>query len=114
MYTPSEQCPVRDVCVHNGKGLVHIRELTDAQGLYGHGRLFAHITLDPGCSIGEHDHQHETEFYYILQGDAVFSDNGVLRTVHPGDVCATGYGQRHSLENQTAAPVELVALIVTE
>ena len=54
MYTLSENCPRRDVSVHNGSGLIHIKDLTDKEGLYGHGRMFAHVTVDPGCSIGYH------------------------------------------------------------
>ena len=114
MYTPSEKCPRRDTCIQNGIGLSHIKDLTDRDGLYGHGRLFAHITVDPGCSIGYHAHNHETEFYYILKGDAVFNDNGQEVQVHPGDICSTGYGQSHSLENRSTEPVELIALIVME
>lgn len=114
MYTLSENCPVKDVCVQNGKGLIHIKELTDKAGLYGHGRMFAHVTVQPGCSIGYHDHQHETEFYYIIKGEAVFNDDGREVTLHPGDIGATGYGQSHGLENRTEEPVELIALIVME
>ncbi len=114
MYTLSENCPRRDVSVHHGSGLIHIKNLTDAEGLYGHGRMFAHVTVDPGCSIGYHDHQHETEFYYIIKGEAVFNDDGKEVVVRPGDICATGYGQHHGLENRTSEPVELIALIVCE
>ena len=114
MYTLSENCPRKDVCVQNGKGFVHIKELTDKEGLYNHGRLFAHVTVDPGCSIGYHDHQHETEFYYIIKGEAVFNDDGKEVLVHAGDICATGYGASHGLENKTDEPVELIALIVME
>ena len=114
MYTLSENCARRDACVQNGKGLIHIKDLTDKEGLYGHGRMFAHITVDPGCSIGFHAHQHETEFYYIIKGEAVFQDDDKEVLVHPGDICATGYGHSHGLENKTDEPVELIALIVLE
>ncbi len=75
--------------------------------------MFSHIVVNPGCSIGYHDHQHETEFYYILRGEAVFNDDGTEVPVHPGDICATGFGQHHALENRGKEPVELIALIVT-
>ena len=68
MFTPSDKCPRRDACVQNGRGLIHMKDLTDKEGLYNHGRLFAHVTVDPGCSIGDHPHDHETEFYYIIKG----------------------------------------------
>lgn len=64
MYTTSENCPRKDVRVWEGKGLIHVKDLTDQKGLYGHGRLFTHTVVDPGCSIGYHTHDHETEFYY--------------------------------------------------
>ena len=86
MYTLSENCPRKDVCVQNGKGLIHIKDLTDKEGLYGHGRMFSHVTVDPGCSIGYHNHEHETEFYYIIKGEAVFNDDGKEVIVHAGDI----------------------------
>ena len=36
MYTLSENCLRKDVCVQNGKGLVHIKELTDKEELPSH------------------------------------------------------------------------------
>jgi len=114
MYTLSENCKRADTKVWDGKGEVHIKHLTDKEGLYGHGRMFAHVTIDPGCSIGYHDHHHETEFYYIIKGEGVFSDNGREVLLRAGDIGATGYGEGHALENRTSEPLEMIALIVTE
>ena len=114
MYTLSENCPRREICAFNGKGTVQIKDLTDKEGLYGHGRMFAHIVVDPGCSIGYHDHHHETEFYYILKGEGRFNDNGEEKTVHAGDICATGYGEVHGIENIGSEDLEMMALIVLE
>ena len=114
MYTTSENCPRKDVRVWEGKGLIHVKDLTDQKGLYGHGRLFTHTVVDPGCSIGYHTHDHETEFYYIVKGEAVFNDNGKEVILRAGDIGATGYGEGHGLENRTNEPVEMIALIVTE
>jgi len=114
MVTRSEDCGRRNACVQQGKGIIHMKDLTDKEGLYGHGRLFSHLTVDPGCSIGDHDHQHETEFYYVIRGEGVFNDDGKEVIVHTGDICATGYGRRHGIENRTEEPLELIALIVME
>ena len=114
MYTLSNDCPRRESCVQNGKGITKMKDLATKEQMYGHCRLFSHIVLDPGCSIGYHTHTNETEFYYILKGEALFSDNGREVLLHAGDVAATGYGEGHSLENQTDEPVELMALIVLE
>ena len=114
MHIVSDNCPIRQVCLKDGNGLVQIKDITDQAGLYGHGRLFAHLTVNPGCSIGPHVHEHETEFYYILRGEGIFNDNGTDVTVRPGDVCATRHGELHALENRGREPLELMALIVME
>ena len=33
MLTRSENCPRRDACVQNGKGLIHMKDLTDKDGI---------------------------------------------------------------------------------
>ena len=112
MYTLSENCPRRDACIQNGKGTVNIKDLTDKEGLYGHGRMFAHVTIQPGCSIGYHTHNHETEFYYIIKGEAVFNDDGKEVILHAGDIAATGWGEVHGIENKSDEVLEMIALIV--
>lgn len=114
MYVRSENCPRNTACVQNGKGVAKMKELAAPEQMYHKVRLFKHITLDPGCSIGYHTHEHETEFYYMLRGEAVFSDNGTEVVLRAGDISATGYGEGHSLENRSQDPVEIIALIVTE
>ena len=114
MVTRSENRAERDQCVRNGNGLVHFKDIANQDELYNHARLFSHLTVNPGCSIGTHTHEHETEFFYILKGEGLFHDNGVDVKVHPGDVCATGYGAEHSMENISDEPLEFVALIMLE
>ena len=114
MITRSADCPTRDQCIREGKGLTHIKDLADKAALYNHARMFAHLTLEPGRSIGPHAHEGETEFFYILKGEGQFNDNGTVTTVRPGDVCATGYGTSHSMENVTDKPLEFIALIMLE
>ena len=108
MYTRSENCPRRELCIQNGKGLVELKDLTDREGLYGHGRMFAHVTIRPGCSIGDHPVEH------TLALEGVFNDNGKEVVVHAGDICATGYGEVHGMENRSDDVLEMIALIVME
>lgn len=115
MYTLSENCPRREACAQKGKGITKFIDLATKEQMYDHARLFSHIFLEPGCSIGYHTHTHETEFYYMLKGEAVFNDNGREEVIlRAGDIAATGYGEGHSLENQSQETVELIALIVLE
>lgn len=114
MVIQSENCPRKDACVWEGKGVVHMKELADKKSMYDHVRMFAHNTLDPGCSIGYHPHYNETEFYYILKGEGVFNDNGTEVILRAGDISATAHGEYHGLENRSDEPLEMIALIVLD
>jgi mannose-6-phosphate isomerase-like protein (cupin superfamily) len=89
MYTLSENLPRKEMQAFDGMGTVISKILTDKDGLYGHGRLFNHSVINPGCSIGYHVHNNETEFYYILKGEAVFNDDGKEVILHAGDIGIT-------------------------
>src|SRR5699024_7367646 len=70
--------------LHGGEGEVTISRLLDkgiAEGL----DLFALVTVPIGASIGYHRHQNVSEGYYILSGDAEFTDaDGSVKTVGTG------------------------------
>ena len=76
-------------------------------------RMLAEITLQPGCSIGDHSHENETEYYVILSGEGTVNDNGVTVPVKPGDAVITGNGAAHSIGNTGAVPLVFHATIVT-
>jgi mannose-6-phosphate isomerase-like protein (cupin superfamily) len=97
----------------DGDGQITVRSLlNNEEEMYHKGRVFAHTTLPPGCSIGYHIHSDESETYYILSGIGEFNDNGTLKTVHPGDVTFTPAGQGHGIRNVGDEPLELIALIL--
>ena len=114
MITFGKDCKTVETCIQGGKGVCRVKHLTDREGLYGHGRMFAQVTIPVGCSIGDHPHTGETEFYYILKGQGLFNDNGEKKAVAAGDICATGFGEVHGLENTGAEDLEMMALIVME
>ena len=76
-----------------GQGHVLIKRLLNEKQLNGKCGLYAEVTLEPGCSLGYHEHHNESETYYILSGKGIYSDNGTLRMVKAGDVTFTSDGQ---------------------
>jgi mannose-6-phosphate isomerase-like protein (cupin superfamily) len=76
-------------------------------------RMLAELTLKPGCSIGSHSHETETEYFVILSGEGVINDNGTEKPVKAGDVVITGNGASHSLSNNGSVPLVFHAIIVT-
>lgn len=99
--------------MRDGDGTVQLTHfITSPAELEDKGRLFAKITLNPGCSIGYHVHEKDAELFYILTGTAEYNDNGEMRTVSAGDVTICPAGTGHGIANRTDGVVELVAVIV--
>ena len=98
--------------MRGGDGTVKITHLAVEKELYGKGRLFAQITLEPGCGIGYHTHDADSEIFHILSGKAIYSDNGAEKEVYAGDVLICPKGEGHSIKNAGDTDVVLTALIV--
>ena len=96
-----------------GEGHVFIEPLLGKKELAGKCGLYAQVTLEPGCSLGYHEHHGESETYYILQGSGTYSDNGTETAVKAGDTTFCPSGEGHSLENtSTEGNLVFMALII--
>jgi quercetin dioxygenase-like cupin family protein len=70
-------------------------------------------TLKSGCSLGLHQHNGNSEAYYILSGKGIYNDNGVLTEVEAGDTTFTADGESHGLENAGSEDLVFMALVVS-
>ena len=100
--------------MRGGKGEIIIEHLIDESVRGKNVRMFAKITVAPGCSIGYHEHVGERETYYIAEGEGVYDDNGQKRTVKKGDVTVTPSNKGHAIENSGENPLILIALIILD
>ena len=98
--------------MRGGDGQVQLTALLQPEEMLGKGRLFSTITLEPGCSIGEHQHVGEAEIFYIVQGAARITDNGAEHVLQAGDMLFTGDGDRHSVANAGNETMVMVAVIL--
>lgn len=105
------QVEVREA-MRGGNGRVQIMHVFKQEELKGKCRLFAKITLEPGCSIGLHEHVDEEEVFYIIKGRGRVVDGGVERDVAEGDAILTGDGASHSIENIGDEDLQLMAVIL--
>lgn len=95
-----------------GDGEVTIKRILGEKELNGKCGLYAWVTIQPGSSLGYHEHKNESETYYILSGTAEYNDNGTTRTVKAGDVTYTPDGCGHALKPIGNEPVVFMALII--
>lgn len=114
MIRKAEECKVEyREHMRDGNGTVQITNLIASNAeLNDKGRLFGKITLNPGCSIGYHVHEKDSELFYILKGTAKYMDGDTEKVVTAGDVTVCPAGTGHSIANDTDEVVELVAVIV--
>lgn len=103
---------VQNMCGANGH--VILKHLLGEKELNGKCRLYAEVTLEPGCGVGFHEHHGDSESYYILSGQGIYSDNGTLRMVKAGDHTFTPSGQGHALTNTGDDNLVFMALIVND
>ena len=113
MVRTKQEQAIEFKCIRNGNGEVEMHKiLNDAQELYGKGRLFNHMILAPGRSIGNHMHEGDNEVFYFLRGSGTYNDNGSAVRVHPGDTAVCNDGETHGLVNDGDEPLEFIALIL--
>ena len=98
--------------MRGGDGTVKITNFAGKEELCEKARLFGKITLEPGCSIGYHTHDTNTEYYYILSGELTLEENGVVSVLKEGDVSVCRDGNGHSIKNHTDKEAKMLALIV--
>lgn len=96
-----------------GDGIVTVTKTFEMGEYKGKARLIATITLEKGCSIGEHTHENEEEIFIVMQGVATYDDNGTTVTLYEGDACLCSASQKHSLRNDGEKPLVVAAIILT-
>ncbi len=100
--------------MRGGDGIVEVLSLATKEELNNNGRLFGKITINPGCSIGFHVHENESELFYVLDGEAEYSDNGNIHTISAGELTICPPGTGHSVANKKEKTVTLMALIINK
>ena len=100
--------------MRGGNGTVEIKAIATKEELLNHGRMHSIITLNPDCGIGYHTHEGETEIFYIIEGEALYNDNGTEVTLKAGDVSVCAPGEGHSITNKSDKPAVLSATIILE
>jgi quercetin dioxygenase-like cupin family protein len=98
--------------MRGGSGQALVTEMLSNGEYTGKARLIATITLEPGSSIGEHVHENEEEIFYVIDGTAVYNDNGTNIVLNKGDSCICFSGQKHSIANIDEKDTLIIAAII--
>jgi len=96
----------------DGKNSVFASLLLNSEQFDNAGRVFHRIVIPPKCSVGYHVHRGDSEGYYILEGSALYNDNGTIVEVKEGDFTYTPDGCGHGLENNTDKNLVILACVL--
>lgn len=100
--------------LRDGRGTTTVYHLIEGDELKGKAKLISKLVLEPGASIGVHDHTTDFEVYYIIKGEGRVLDNGFMQPIGSGDVVYTADGQSHYLENTGNEELELLAIVIND
>ena len=113
MVRRKEEKTVEVKKMFDGDGEIILNHILNGRDeMYGKGRVFAHIVIRPGCSVGEHIHHGDGETFYILKGQGEYNNTGEIVTVGPGDVTFVDAEEAHSLRCIGEEPLEAIALVL--
>lgn len=97
--------------VEGGIGRMQRDRLLEEDQLGGICSYVAQIPLEPGCSIGIHQHVGDSEMYFITAGAATYTENDVEHRVEKGDVLYCPDGSFHGILNSGEDMLSFVAVI---
>ena len=111
LYLSAIRICCRSENANGGKGQVVVKYILDDNELNAKCKMFAEVTIAPGCSLGYHEHHGESETYYIIKGQGEYDDNGTKRPVTVGDKTFTPDGWGHGIANTGDEDLVFMALI---
>jgi quercetin dioxygenase-like cupin family protein len=100
--------------MRGGPGRTNFEYVIPPELLPSKSRFFSVISLEKNCGIGKHEHNGETEIFYVLQGEGILDDNGIEKTFRKGDCNVCGGGAFHSILNERDEPLVFLAVIILE
>lgn len=97
-----------------GNGDVIIEHYLDEKLLNDSVVMYAKVILKPGCSLGYHKHEGNSETIVVLAGTAEYNNNGTPVTLHAGDKVHCPSGESHAIGNSADAKEDLLlqALVI--
>jgi quercetin dioxygenase-like cupin family protein len=84
------------------------RIIFDIDELPKGGHMFQEVTIPPKTKQRGHDHNEQTEIFYILEGECLIYINDKKFLAKPGDAFVCSPGDVHNLWNKSDKPFSLL------
>lgn len=100
--------------MRGGEGVTGFLHIVSKEHLPEKARLFSLITLEKGCGIGKHEHNGESEIYYVLSGEGEINGNGTIARIKKGECAICRSGEYHAVSNSNDEPLKFIAAIILD
>lgn len=100
--------------MREGPGEVLVTTLASKEEMYENARMYANLHFEKGCGIGKHDHNNESEIFYVVNGELTYYEDDNKHILKKGDVAILKSGHFHSIVNEKDEPADLIALIILD
>jgi len=117
VYTKEELISLDKVAPAGGNGTLYGQfAFTRDQAPKDHAiKEIGWMTLQPGDSIGYHQHITNEDTYIIVSGEGVFTDaDGKEKSVKSGDITIARKGDSHALKNTGTEPLIFLDIIAEQ
>lgn len=113
MIRKANECSEKiNVAMRGGEGQVIMTSLASKEELMDKARLFSILTFKKDCGIGQHEHQGEAEYFYVISGKGHYFDDGVESIIEKGDVTICEDGHNHGIINREDEDLVVLASIL--
>jgi oxalate decarboxylase/phosphoglucose isomerase-like protein (cupin superfamily) len=96
-----------------GKGAVQYRRVIAPTLFAGPWAYTDHLVLPPGTTAGQQIHRGVAEVYYVMAGAGKITVGSETAVIQEGDAVPVQLNEVHALENNGAAPLELLVFGVS-
>ena len=107
------ETPLADECIHGGIGLCRHAGIFTDKDIDAPVRFINYTILPPGTTFGLHKHGSDNEFYVVLEGEGIYTEDGQDAPVHAGDIIMNAPGGCHGIRNTTDTDMKLLVFEVS-
>lgn len=98
--------------VHGGCGLCRNARVFSDEEIPSPVRFIYYTVMPPKASFGLHRHGHDNEFYIVLEGTGVYTQNGVDVPIRAGDIMMNDACAEHGIVNTGETDMRLLVFEV--
>lgn len=102
--------PLYAESIHGGEGLCRHATIFPGSEIDAPIQFINYTILPPQASFGLHKHGSNNEFYIVLSGEGVYTQDGEDRPVHTGDIMMNVPHGTHGIRNTGSEDMALLVL----